>query len=104
MKRVAILCRSAPGSRRRLAEEALRLAAGLSATGRVRVDLILTGGGLLLLSPEFGGSSDNWSSLISPTSRVLIPADAPLPAKAPPVEKITDPEATAKTADLVLHF
>jgi len=104
MKKIAILCRSAPGSKRRLAEEALRLAAGLAATGRFRVELILTGGGLLLLEPEFSGSPETWNSLLSPNSRILIPNGTTLPDGAPRVDKVEDPETTAKTADLVLRF
>jgi hypothetical protein len=104
MKKIAILCRSAPGSKRRLAEEALRLAAGLAATGRLRVELILTGGSLLLLEPEFSGSPETWNSLLSPNSRILIPKEATLPAGAPRVERADDPEAAAKTADWVLRF
>ncbi len=104
MKKIAILCRSAPGSKRRLAEEALLLAAGLAATGRLRVELILTGGGLLLLEPEFSGSPETWNSLLSPNSRILIPKEATLPTGAPQVERADDPETAAKTADWVLRF
>lgn len=104
MKKVVIICQSAPGSKRRLAEEAVRLAAGLAATGRLQIDLVLKGGGLLLLEPEFSGPSSTWESLVSPTSRILIPIGTSLPAGTPPMEKIADPEAVAKTADLVLRF
>jgi len=104
MKKVAIVCQSAPGSKRRLAEEAIRLAAGLAATGRLQVDLVLKDGGLLLLEPEFSGPASTWESLISPTSRVLVPANATLPSGSPKVEKIADPEKLAKAADLELRF
>ena len=104
MKKVAIICRSAPGSKRRLAEEALRLAAGLAATGRLQVDLILQEGGLLLLEPEFSGSPQTWESLVSPTSRVLVPRNTTLPPVAPRTEQVPDPEKMAQTADFVLRF
>ncbi len=104
MKKVVIICQSAPGSKRRLAEEAVRLAAGLAATGRLQIDLVLKEGGLLLLEAEFSGSSSTWESLISPTSRILIPIGTSHPAGAPPTEKMPDPEAVTKTADLVLRF
>ena len=104
MKKVAIICQSAPGSKRRLAEEAIRLAAGLAATGRLQVDLILKDAGLLLLEPEFSGSASTWESLVSPTSRVLVPANAPLPSGGPKVEKVADPEKLAQAADLILRF
>ncbi len=104
MKKVVIICQSAPGSKRRLAEEAVRLAAGLAATGRLQIDLVLKEGGLLLLEAEFSGSSSTWESLVSPTSRILIPIGTSLPAGAPPTEKMPDPEAVTKTADLVLRF
>lgn len=104
MKKVAILCESAPGSKRRLAEEALRLAAGLAATGRLQVDLVLKHGGLLLLQPEFSGPPSTWESLLSPISRVLVPADALLPSPGPKVERVSDPETVAQAADLVLRF
>jgi len=104
MKKVAIVCRSAPGSKRRLAEEAVRLAAGLAATGRLQVDLILQEGGLLLLEPEFSGSPQTWDSLASPTSRVLVPRHTTLPPRAPRTEQIPDPDKMAQTADFVLRF
>ena len=104
MKRVAVICRSAPGSKRRLAEEALRLAAGLAATGRLRVDLVLLEGGLLLLMPEFSGSALTWESLLSPDSRILVPPSCTIPAGAPKTEKLADPEMLAIEADLVLRF
>ena len=104
MKKVVIICQSAPGSKRRLAEEAVRLAAGLAATGRLKVDLLLKDGGLLLLEPEFSASACTWESLISSTSRVLVPANATLPSGGPRVEGVTDPEKLAKAADLVLRF
>ena len=65
MKKVAILCQTAPGGKRRLAEEALRLATGLTATGRLQIDLILTQGGTALLHPEMGPCS--LPSIRSPT-------------------------------------
>ena len=77
MKRVVITCQEAPGGKRRLAEEALRLAAGLSATDRFRLDFILLGGGLLLLQPEFSGSALTWNSLRSPETRIWVPAGHP---------------------------
>jgi hypothetical protein len=104
MKKLTIICHSAPGSKRRLAEEAVRLAAGLAATGRLQVDLVLKDGGLLLLEPEFSGSASTWESLLSPTSRVLVPASATLPFGSPKVEKVADPETLTKAADLVLRF
>ena len=104
MKKVAIVCRSAPGSKRRLAEEALRLAAGLAATGRLQVDLILQGGGLLLLQPEFSGSSQTWESLVSPNSRIVVPVNTPLPPGAPRAETAPDGEKLAQAADFVLRF
>ena len=104
MKKVAIFCRSAPGSKRRLAEEALRLAAGLAATGRFHVELILTGAGLLLLEPEFSGSPETWNSLLSPTSRIVVPANTPLPPGAPYTGQVSDPEKLAQSADFVLRF
>ena len=104
MKKVAILCRSAPGSKRRLAEEALRLAAGIAATGRLQVDLILQDGGLLLLEPEFSGSRQTWDSLLSPASRIVIPTNTPLPSGAPKTEKDSNVEKLAQAADLVLRF
>ena len=104
MKKVAIVCCSAPGSKRRLAEEALRLAAGLAATGRLQVDLILKDGGLLLLDPEFSGPTQTWDSLVSPTSRVVVSSDSPLPSNAPRTEKAEDLQKLAQSADFVLRF
>ena len=78
MKRVVITCQAAPGGKRRLAEEALRLAAGLSATGRFRLDFVLLGGGLLLLQPEFSGSAPTWDSLREPNTRIWIPGEQPV--------------------------
>ena len=104
MKKVVILCQSAPGSKRRLAEEALRLAAGLAATGRHHVDLILRDGGLLLLEPEFSGSAQTWESLNSSTSRILVPDGVTLPPHAPKTDRASDPESVTRTADLVLRF
>ncbi|MEY5062907.1 MAG: hypothetical protein RLZZ112_871 [Verrucomicrobiota bacterium] len=104
MKKIAIICQSAPGSKRRLAEEAVRLAAGLAATGRLHIDLVLKDGGLLMLQPEFSGAASTWESLVSPTSRVLVPGSASLPSGGPKVEKVADPETLAQAADLVLRF
>ena len=104
MKKIAIICQSAPGTKRRLAEEAVRLAAGLAATGRLHVDLVLKDGGLLMLEPEFSGSASTWETLVSSTSRVLVPGNAPLPSAGPKVEKVADPEKLSKAADLVLRF
>jgi len=105
MKRVAILCQTAPGGKRRLAEEAIRLAAGLTATGRVRIDLILTAGALALLHPEQGGPAGAWESLISPQTQILVPSGTPLPAT-PPVVYLPngDVEKAVTGADLVLRF
>ena len=83
MKRVAILCQTGPAGKRRLAEEALRLAAGLTATGRLRVDLILTASALALLQPEMGGPIGTWESVISPQTRILVPSGTPLPSSPP---------------------
>ena len=38
MKKIAILCQTAPGGKRRLAEEALRLATGLTARALKTID------------------------------------------------------------------
>jgi hypothetical protein len=105
MKRVAILCQTAPEGKRRLAEEALRLVAGLTATGRLRVDLILTSSALLLLQPEMGGPIGSWDSIISPQTRILIPSGIPLPST-PPVSYLPDGdyEKAAVGADLILRF
>ncbi|NDA10302.1 MAG: hypothetical protein EBZ53_04345 [Verrucomicrobia bacterium] len=104
MKKVVIVCRSAPGSKRRLAEEAIRLAAGLAGTGRLQVDLILEEGGLLLLQPEFSGSPQTWDSLASPTSRILVPSNTTLPPGAPRTVQVPHLEKLAQTADFVLRF
>ena len=104
LKKVLIICQSAPGSKRRLAEEGIRLAAGLAATGRLKVDLVLKDGGLLFLEPEFSGSASTWESLASPTSRVLVPASARIRPGGPKVEKVADPEKLAQAADLMLRF
>jgi len=105
MKRVAILCQTAPEGKRRLAEEALRLVAGLTATGRLRVDLILTSSALLLLQPEMGGPIGSWDSIISPQTRILIPSGTPLPST-PPVSYLPDGdfEKAAAGADIILRF
>jgi len=105
LKRVAILCQSAPEGKRRLAEEALRLAAGLTATGRLRVDLILSSSALLLLQPDLGGPIGSWDSIISPQTRILIPTGTPLPSTPPlthyPAGEV---EKAAAGADLILRF
>ncbi|HBZ85315.1 MAG TPA: hypothetical protein DEO44_06230 [Verrucomicrobia subdivision 6 bacterium] len=105
MKRVAILCQTGPAGKRRLAEEALRLAAGLTATGRLRVDLILSASALALLQPEMGGPIGTWESVISPQTRILVPSGTPLPSS-PPVTFLPngDPEKVAQGADLILRF
>ncbi len=105
MKRVAILCQTGPGGKRRLAEEALRLAAGLTATGRVRVDLILSAAGLALLQPELGGPTGTWESLISPQTKILVPSGTPLPTS-PAVTYLPDADVgrAAAGADLILRF
>ena len=69
MKKVAILCQTAPGGKRRLAEEALRLATGLTATGRLQIDLILTQGGTALLHPDMGGPLGTCLLYTSPSPR-----------------------------------
>lgn len=106
MKKVAILCQTAPGGKRRLAEEALRLATGLTATGRLQVDLILTDGGTALLQPEMGGPIGTWESLQSPHTRILIPSDTRLPPSAPPVIRLANchPEKASAGADIILRF
>lgn len=105
MKRVAILCHSGPQGKRRLAEEALRLAAGLTATGRLRVDLILSSAALALLQPDQGGPVGTWDSLISPQTQILVPSGTPLPTS-PPVSYLPsgDVEKAAVGADLILRF
>lgn len=106
MKKVAILCQTAPGGKRRLAEEALRLATGLTATGRLQVDLILTHGGTALLHPEMGGPLGTWESLRSPHTRILVLSDTPLPPSAPPVTTVINfnPEKASAGADMILRF
>ena len=105
MKRVAILCQTGPQGKRRLAEEALRLAAGLTATGRLRVDLILSASALALLQPEMGGPTGSWDSLISPHTRILVPSGTPPPIS-PPVTFLPngETEKAAAGADLILRF
>ncbi len=105
MKRVAILCQTGPGGKRRLAEEALRVAAGLTATGRVRIDLILSSTALALLQPELGGPAGTWESLISAQTQILVPSGTPLPTT-PPVTYLPngDVEKAAEGADLILRF
>jgi len=104
VKKIAIICQCAPGTKRRLAEEAVRLAAGLAATGRLHVDLVLKDGGLLMLEPEFSGSASTWETLVSSTSPVLVPASATIRPGGPKVEKVADPEKLAQAADLMLRF
>ena len=106
MKKVAILCQTAPGGKRRLAEEALRLATGLTATGRLQIDLILTQGGTALLHPEMGGPLGTWESLLAPHTRVLVPSEAQIPPSAPPVTRLANinPEKASAGADIILRF
>lgn len=106
MKRVVIICQAAPGGKRRLAEEALRLAAGLASTNRCQVDFVLIQGGLLFLEPEFAGSPQSWTSFIPPQSRVWVPPGRPaslhgIPCHALPSEGL---EPFTRGADFVLHF
>jgi len=88
-----------------LAEEALRLAAGLTATGRIRLDLILTRSGIALLDPEMGGPVGTWESLISPHTRVLVSAGNH-PSPPPFVTVLPEKEIvkTSSSADLVIGF
>ena len=106
MKRIVIICESPPGGKRRLAEEAFRLAAGLSATGRFQLDLILRQGGLLLLEPEFGGSASSWESLQSPHTRVWVHPATPRLISGIPLRSLPDqdPNRLTQGADLVLRF
>jgi len=105
MKKVAILCQTGPGGKRRLAEEALRLAAGLTATGRIRLDLVLTRSGIALLDPEMGGPVGTWESMISPHTRILVSAgtlNSPPPfVTVLPQKEI---EKASVSADLVIGF
>jgi len=105
MKKVVILCQTGPGGKRRLAEEAFRLAAGLTATGRICLDLILTRSGLALLDPEMGGPVGTWESMISPHTRILVSTRT---LTCPPsfVTVLTDKEIekTSASADLVIGF
>jgi hypothetical protein len=106
MKRVVIICQSAPGGKRRLAEEALRLAAGLSATGRFQLDFILEQGGLLLLEPEFSGSASSWESLESRHTRVWVPSGSSKLISGLFLNTLPDRDTEGFTqgADLVLRF
>jgi hypothetical protein len=105
MKKVVILCQTGPGGKRRLAEEALRLAAGLTTTGRLRLDLILTRSGIALLDPEMGGPVGTWESMISPHTRIVISAGT---LSSPPAFVTVLPEKeiekTSASADLVIGF
>jgi hypothetical protein len=105
MKKVAILCQTGPGGKRRLAEEALRLAAGLTATSRILLDLILTRSGIALLDPEMGGPIGTWESMISPHTRILISAGT-LSSPPPFVTVLSEKEIekTCASADLVIRF
>ncbi|NDC80782.1 MAG: hypothetical protein EB090_05915 [Verrucomicrobia bacterium] len=106
MKRVVITCLTAPGGKRRLAEEALRLAAGLSATGRFRIDFVLLGGGLLLLQPEFSGSTLAWDSLRAPDTKIWVPEGQRGAEAGPHLETLPAKPFDEFTlgADLVLRF
>ncbi len=106
MKRVAILCQTGPGGKRGLAEEALRLAAGLAATGRLCVDLILTRSGLALLDPDLGSPTGTWESFLSQYTRILVPPKTSLPPSCPPFIHLSDPdpEKAAAGADLIIRF
>jgi hypothetical protein len=105
MKKVVILCQTGPGGKRRLAEEALRLAAGLTATRRIRLDLILTRSAIALLDPEMGGPIGTWESMISPHTRILVSAGT---LTSPPTFVTVLPEKeiekTSASADLVIGF
>jgi len=105
MKKVVILCKTGPGGKLRLAEEALRLAAGLTATGRIRLDLVLTRSGIALLVPEMGGPVGTWESMISPHTRILICAGT---LNSPPSFVTVLPEKeiekASASADLVIGF
>ena len=105
MKKVVVLCQTGPGGKRRLAEEALRLAAGLTATGRIRLDLILTRSAIALLDPEMGGPIGTWESMISAHTRILISAGT-LPSPPPFVTVLPEKEIekTFASADLVIGF
>lgn len=106
MKRVVIVCQTAPGGRRRLAEEALRLAAGLASTNRCQVDFVLIQGGLLFLEPEFAGSPHSWTSFMPPQSRVWVPLGYPTSIHEIPLHSLPvgDLKSFAMGADLVLRF
>ena len=88
-----------------MTEEALRLAAGLTATGRIRLDLILTRSGIALLDPEMGGPIGTWESMISPHTRILISAGT-LSSPPPFVTVLPEKEIekTSASADLVIRF
>jgi hypothetical protein len=105
MKKVVILCQTGPGGKRRLAEEALRLAAGLTATGRIRLDVILNRSGIALLDPEMGGPIGTWESMIAPHTRILVSAGT---LTSPPTFVTVLPEKeienTSASADLVIGF
>jgi hypothetical protein len=105
MKKVVVLCQTGPGGKRRLAEEALRLAAGLTATGRIRLDLILTRSAIALLDPEMGGPIGTWESMIAPHTRILVSAGT---LTSPPTFVTVLPEKemekTSSSADLVMGF
>ena len=106
MKRIVIFCQTAPGGKRRLAEEAFRLSAGLSATGRFQLDFVLQRGGLLLLEPEFSGPASAWESLQSSHTRVWVPSGT---SRIPPGLHLhslpqENQEQFIQGADLVLRF
>jgi len=106
MKRIVIICQNAPGGKRRLAEEAFRLAAGLSSTGRFQMDFVLLQGGLLLLEPDFTGPASSWESLLSPHTKVWVPAGTPRLIAGIPLHPLSDqdPRHLTQGADLVLRF
>jgi hypothetical protein len=106
MKRIVIFCQTAPGGKRRLAEEAFRLSAGLSATGRFQLDFVLQQGGLLLLEPEFSGPASAWESLQSSHTRVWVPSGTSGLISGLSFHPLTDqdPMKFTQGADLVLRF
>ncbi|NCY20997.1 hypothetical protein EBX31_03455 [bacterium] len=103
---MVIVCQTAPGGKRRLAEEAFRLAAGLSATGRLQLDFVLQRGGLLLLEPEFSGPASSWESLQSPHTRVWVPSGTSRMISGISLQTLPETEAKEFTrgADLVMRF
>lgn len=106
MKRAVIVCQTAPGTKRRLAEESLRLAAGLAATARCAVDYVLQDGGLLFLEPEFHGSALTWESFQPPHHRVWVSRLPPSPPAGLSLHVMAPGELETLThgADFVLRF